>query len=177
MMLKKAEKIMPPKPSQAPIVDLLFDSPFWGKSKLGCRSLVPMLVDLTWANVPKKPKGIIPEVTITLTDDSYIQELNRDHRSKDKPTNVLSFPNFENMTEIPAGIGEVPIGDIMVAFETVKRESIEQEKPLNHHFSHMIVHGFLHLLGYDHILDHQAEEMEALEVKILKKLDIPNPYN
>ncbi|MDD3020613.1 MAG: rRNA maturation RNase YbeY [Alphaproteobacteria bacterium] len=168
---------MPPKPSNAPIVDLLFDSPLWGKSRLGCRALVPSLIALSWKNVPDKPKGIIPEVTVTLTDDSYIQELNRDHRSKDKPTNVLSFPNFEHMSEIPSGIGEAPIGDIIVAFETVKRESIEQGKTFKDHLSHMIVHGFLHLLGYDHISAPQAEEMEALEVKILKKLDIPNPYN
>lgn len=80
------------------------------------------------------------------------------------------------MDDIPEGIGHVPIGEIIIAFETIKREAIEQNKSLSDHFSHMLIHGFLHLLGYDHIIDQDAEIMEALEVKILKKLDISNPY-
>ena len=109
-------------------------------------------------------------------DDAAIQILNRDYRNKDKPTNVLSFPMFNAMSEISPQSGEIPLGDIFIAFETIKREATEQGKPLADHFTHMLVHGFLHLLGFDHITDAEAAVMESLEIKILKGLSIPNPY-
>jgi len=159
-----------------PNVDVIFASPAWGKARLGCKTLVPELVALSWSMAPKRPRGFAPEVSVTLTDDDAIKTLNRDHRGKDKPTNVLSFPNWESLDDIPKGIGQAPLGDIIVAFETVKREALDQGKPLKNHFSHMIVHGFLHLLGYDHIDDKMAKDMESLEAKILKKFGISNPY-
>ncbi len=162
--------------SAKPIVHIYFDAPQWGKSKLGAKKLVTKVVEAAWSKVPNRPKGTVPEVSITLTDDAAIKVLNKDHRGKDKPTNVLSFPDWDSLEDIPAGIGEVPVGDIIVAFETVQKEAVEQEKSLHDHFCHMITHGFLHLLGYDHMNDAEAEEMESLEVKILKTLDIPNPY-
>lgn len=155
---------------------MIFDSPLWGRARLGCKSLIPELINLTWANIPDRPRGFIPEVTVTLTDDASIRVLNREHRGKDKPTNVLSFPDWKSLDDIPDGIGEAPIGDIIVAFETVQREAKEQEKLLKSHFSHMIIHGFLHLLGYDHVEDNMAAEMESLEIKILGETGIPNPY-
>lgn len=157
-------------------IDILFDAPEWAKSKLSARRRVTEVLNLAWTTAPKRPKNVFPELTVTLTDDKSIKVLNRDYREKDKPTNVLSFPMFDKMSEIPNGAGEIPLGDIIIAFETIKRESIEQNKTLADHFTHMLVHGFLHLLGYDHIVDSDAEEMEALEVKILKKLSIANPY-
>ena len=158
------------------LIDLIFDTPEWAKSKLSARKRVREVIDLTWSMVPKRPKGIKPELTVTLTNDKSIKILNRDYREKDKPTNVLSFPMWNNMAEIPNGAGEIPLGDIIIAFETIKREAIEQEKTLADHFTHMLIHGFLHLLGYDHIKEGDAELMESLEIKILKKLSISNPY-
>ncbi len=106
------------------------------------------------------------ELTIVLTDDALIRELNKTYRGKNKPTNVLSFPSGEKQY----------LGDIILAFETIKREAAEQGKSFEHHAMHMLVHGTLHLLGYDHENESDAETMERLEIKILKKLGITNPY-
>lgn len=157
-------------------IDIIFQSPLWAKSRLGARHLVPQVIDTAWGMVPNRPRGIIPEITVTLTNDSAIKILNRDYRHKNKPTNVLSFPMWHHMKDIPVGSGPQPFGDIIVAFETIKREAVEQDKLLAHHFSHMLTHGFLHLLGYDHMNDDEADIMEGLEIRILKKLGIANPY-
>jgi probable rRNA maturation factor len=109
-----------------------------------------------------KAKG---EVAVVLADDAFVRELNKIFRGKNKATNVLSFPNDEE-----------PLGDIILSFETVEREAKAQGKSFKAHAIHLIVHGMLHLLGHDHEDDNQAEHMEALEVKILKKLGIANPY-
>ena len=99
--------------------------------------------------------------------------LNRDFRGKDKPTNVLSFP-----FEVPDFlIDEEPtLGDIIIAMPVIEAEAVEQKKSVEHHLAHMTIHGTLHLLGFDHIIDEEAEEMEALEIEILEKLGIANPY-
>jgi probable rRNA maturation factor len=109
------------------------------------------------------------EVSIVLCDDAFIQALNAKWRGEDKPTNVLSFPaDFE---------GHAPaLGDIVIAYETVAREAAEENKSLRDHLSHMIVHGFFHLLGFDHEDEAEAEEMEAAEVKALAALGIASPY-
>jgi probable rRNA maturation factor len=112
------------------------------------------------------------EVSVMLTDDAHIQELNRTWRSKDKPTNVLSFPAPEQ----PGATGPRHLGDIALAYETLVREAEEESKDLAHHFAHLIVHGVLHLLGYDHEVEAEAEIMEALEVKALATLGIADPY-
>lgn len=158
-------------------VDVFFDSPEWAKARLCARKMVPAVLGLSWTLVPKRRLGrFYPEVSVTLTNDASIRILNRDHRGKDKPTNVLSFPLWDFVTEYPSGGREVPVGDIVIAFETIKREAVEQKKPVQDHFSHMLVHGFLHLLGYDHRNNEEADTMEALEIKILAKLGIKNPY-
>lgn len=107
-------------------------------------------------------------IVILLTDDDSIQTLNRDFRQKDYATNVLSFPSPQN----PEG----QIGDIALAYGVCAREAAEQGKPLGHHLQHLVAHGVLHLLGYDHESDDEAEAMEALEREILAGLDIPDPY-
>jgi probable rRNA maturation factor len=164
-------------PKNSPLkIDILFDSPLWAKSRLSPRKCVPDILDIAWASVPNRPKGVFPELTVTLTDDAQIRLLNRDYRQKDKPTNVLSFPLWTHLSEITPHSGDVPLGDIIIAFETIKREAVEQEKTLSNHFTHMLVHGFLHLLGYDHMTEVEAEEMESLEIRILKKFSIANPY-
>jgi probable rRNA maturation factor len=109
------------------------------------------------------------EVSIVLCDDAFIQALNAKWRGQDKPTNVLSFPaDFEGYA--PA------LGDIVIAYETVAREAAEDGKSLRDHLAHMIVHGFFHLLGFDHEDEAEAEEMEAAEIKALAAQGIASPY-
>ena len=121
------------------------------------------------------------EVCIVLGSDDDVRQLNRDYRGLDKPTNVLSFANLEEGTSTaPVGHPDgapLLLGDIIIALETVEREAGQENKRLEHHLSHMIVHGMLHLLGYDHESENEAREMEALEVKALAELGINNPYD
>ncbi|MFE8102861.1 rRNA maturation RNase YbeY [Brenneria goodwinii] len=122
-------------------------------------------------------EGVLPqfqdvaEVTIRIVDEAESQHLNHTYRGKDKPTNVLSFP-FEAPPEV-----ELPLlGDLIICRQVVEREAGEQEKTLEEHWAHMVVHGSLHLLGYDHIEDSEAEEMEALETEIMQNMGYPDPY-
>lgn len=112
------------------------------------------------------------EVSIMLIDDVQIRALNKQWRKIDKATNVLSFP-----ASTPQKLKSNPLlGDIVVAFETLQKEAHEETKSLRDHYSHLIVHGFLHLLGYDHENEHDAALMEGIEIKILAALNIANPY-
>lgn len=113
-----------------------------------------------------------PEITIRIVSAQESQELNSTYRGKDKPTNVLSFP-FEQ----PPGLDLPILGDLVVCHDVVEQEANEQQKPIVAHWAHMLVHGTLHLLGYDHINDEEAEQMESLEVEILDNLGIDDPYN
>src|SRR3984893_2415567 len=115
-------------------------------------------------------------LAVMLTDDAGIRTLNNNWRGIDKPTNVLSFPALP-----PTGAGgrdDAPhmLGDIAIAYETTRKEADDEQKPFDHHLSHLAVHGFLHLIGYDHEKDHDAERMESLEQEILAQLGIPDPY-
>ncbi|MBM6593883.1 rRNA maturation RNase YbeY [Microvirga pudoricolor] len=112
------------------------------------------------------------EVSVMLTDDAGIRELNREWRGKDKPTNVLSFP----APPMPGEHSPRHLGDLALACQTLAREAEDESKPLAHHYAHLIVHGVLHLLGYDHEVEEEAEAMEALEVKALANLGIADPY-
>ncbi|HEV7880976.1 rRNA maturation RNase YbeY [Bradyrhizobium sp.] len=116
------------------------------------------------------------ELAVMLTDDSGIRTLNKNWRGQDKPTNVLSFPALQP----PAGheFDDAPrmLGDIAIAYETTRREADGEQKPFDHHLSHLAVHGFLHLVGYDHETDADADAMENLERAILAELGIPDPY-
>ena len=116
------------------------------------------------------------EIGIACVDNNESHKLNLEYRGKDKPTNVLSFPS--DLPDEMAQILDVfPIGDLVIAIPVVLQEAIEQEKTPIEHFTHMLVHGTLHLMGYDHeTSDEDAEEMEALEIEILKKLGFDNPY-
>lgn len=119
------------------------------------------------------------ELSLKLSDDIEIQSLNKEFRKFDKPTNVLSFPNFVFDTKnFSANSKEYDgyIGDIIASLDTLNKEALEQGKPLKNHYAHIICHGILHLLGYDHIDDSQANEMENIEINILNCLSIPNPY-
>lgn len=113
------------------------------------------------------------ELSIVFSNDAHIRTLNAGWRGKDKATNVLSFPVFP----FPRG-GKLPpmLGDIVLAAETVAREAALEDKPFENHITHLVVHGLLHLLGYDHETDAEAEEMEAIERSALARLAIPDPY-
>ncbi|MCO4314811.1 rRNA maturation RNase YbeY [Pectobacterium versatile] len=122
-------------------------------------------------------EGVLPqfqevaEVTIRIVDEAESRDLNNTYRGKDKPTNVLSFP-FEAPPEV-----ELPLlGDLIICRQVVEREAAEQEKTVEEHWAHMVVHGSLHLLGYDHIEDSEAEEMEALETEIMQGMGYADPY-
>jgi probable rRNA maturation factor len=113
------------------------------------------------------------ELAVVLADDSTVRVLNRTWRDQDNPTNVLSFP----VDAGPNGRGSrALLGDIVIAYETTEREAGVQGKPFTDHLAHLVVHGFLHLLGYDHQVEHEARAMEALEASILARLGVPNPY-
>lgn len=116
------------------------------------------------------------ELSLLLTNDTAIRDLNKAHRGKDKPTNVLSFPMQEWDEDDPFYTPVFQLGDIALALETLERESKEQNKSFQHHCIHMLTHGILHLLGYDHEHDTEAEEMESLEIQILQTMHIKNPY-
>ncbi len=124
-----------------------------------------------WATAAVQPEGDEVEMTVRIVDEAESHELNLTYRGKDRPTNVLSFP-FECPDEV-----ELPLlGDLVICRQVVEREAEEQEKPLMAHWAHMVVHGSLHLLGYDHIEDDEAEEMESLETQIMQGLGFDDPY-
>ncbi len=117
------------------------------------------------------------EISITLADDDAVQALNCEWREKDKPTNVLSFPMIgaDEITSLPSGM-EAMLGDIVLASGVCAREAAEKDIALSDHATHLVVHGMLHLLGYDHMEDGEADEMEAMERRALAALGLPDPY-
>ena len=124
-----------------------------------------------WATAAVQPEGDEVEMTVRIVDEAESHDLNLTYRGKDRPTNVLSFP-FECPDEV-----ELPLlGDLVICRQVVEREAAEQDKPLMAHWAHMVVHGSLHLLGYDHIEDNEAEEMESLETQIMQGLGFDDPY-
>jgi len=124
-----------------------------------------------WLEAAVTPFQPESEVTIRLVDEAESNVLNLTYRGKDKPTNVLSFP-----FEAPPGIELPLLGDLIICRQVVEQEAAEQGKTVEAHWAHMVVHGTLHLLGYDHIEDEEAEEMEALETEIMLALGYPDPY-
>lgn len=138
---------------------------------------LPALVDIEkWIAVAidagSQQKRDEAELTVRIVDIDESQQLNFDYRGKEKPTNVLSFP-FQN----PPGITLPLLGDLVICKQVVEKEAIEQHKLLAAHWAHMVIHGTLHLLGYDHIIETQALEMENLETTLLVELGFPAPYN
>jgi probable rRNA maturation factor len=146
-----------------PDVEIVANAPCWDDAP-GASDIVRR------AMTAVGPLGAGGAVTVVLTDDAEIRILNRQWRGVDKPTNVLSFP------AAPSPGGPDRLGDVIVAYETVAREAADEGKPFADHLSHLAVHGFLHLLGYDHDTNARAEIMEGLERKVLASLDIPDPY-
>jgi len=157
----------------APEIDVAVEDERWEEVVPDLEAFVIRAVSAGLAVAPDAPREAV-EISILLTTDAAVQELNKTWRGKDKPTNVLSFPSPPQ--PIPAGMAR-PLGDVVLAYDTMLRESAEQSKPLSHHLAHLLVHGTLHLLGQDHETgDADAEAMEALEVAALGTLGVPDPY-
>ncbi len=116
------------------------------------------------------------ELSCLLSHDERIQDLNYQFRKKDKPTNVLSFASCDLKTKVFEMNDSLMIGDIIISYETLAREAQEQNKTFENHFRHLLIHGLLHLLGYDHIEDDEAEEMEQLEIALLSSFGVSDPY-
>ena len=151
-------------------IDIIVEAGAW-PPKRALKSLVAKAVGAALDEVGAAGGG--SELGVVREDDAHIRTLNAGWRGKDKPTNVLSFPAF------PVNSGEkLPpmLGDIVLAAETVAREAELEGKPLDHHITHLVVHGVLHLLGHDHEAEAEAERMEALERAALARLAIPDPY-
>lgn len=116
------------------------------------------------------------EVSILLTDAAHMQTLNRDFRQKDAPTNVLSFESGQLRRTFLPDHRPVLLGDIALGYEVLANESSANNIPFENHLTHLLVHGMLHLLGFDHMTENDAQEMETLEISVLSKFNIPNPY-
>jgi probable rRNA maturation factor len=147
----------------APTIDIVVESPLWRDEPNAAavvRRAIGEAADVTDATAPR-------ELAIMLCDDAAMRELNARWRGRPEPTNVLSFP---------AAAGSTMLGDIAIPYETMAREAEAEGKPFADHLAHLAVHGFLHLLGYDHQSDAEAAEMERLEVAILARLGVSSPY-
>lgn len=151
-----------------PTVDIVIESPLW-RAQRNAKALLRRAIGAA-ASTVSTTEG---EVAVVLTDDSAIRSLNRDWRCKDVATNVLSFP--ATRARDADGAPRL-LGDIVIAYETTEREARAERKLFAHHLAHLAVHGFLHLAGYDHAADDEADAMERLETAILARLDVPNPY-
>lgn len=149
-------------------IDIIVTAPAWeaqeGLEELTDRT-IRQCVETTGARFAPEC-----ELSVNFTDDATIRELNATWRGFDKPTNVLSFETPGDLSTKPA------LGDVVIAYETVEREAREQDKAFEHHLTHLLIHGFLHLIGYDHQVPREADEMEALERRIAATLGLPDPY-
>jgi probable rRNA maturation factor len=152
----------------APHLEIIVEAPAWNALR-GVKPALRRAISAAAAPMQLEES----ELAIVLTDDAAVRKLNRRWRGSDKATNVLSFPAHGL---VPPGSGPRPLGDVVIAYETMAREAQEQGLPLTHHLTHLAVHGFLHLLGYDHESETEAETMEQLERDILARLDVPDPY-
>jgi probable rRNA maturation factor len=174
---RQAARPQAARPQGTPGLDIIVDSPLW-RTQRGVRAVLQRAIAAA-AAMAATTGG---ELAIVLTDDSAIRSLNRDWRGKDQPTNVLSFPARNDLPAARLADGHVRpgqlrlLGDIVIAYETVAREALAEARPFRHHLAHLAVHGFLHLLGHDHEAEPEAEAMEALEIAVLARLDVPNPY-
>lgn len=157
-----------------PEIDIAVEDERWSEAVPELEAFVLRAVEAGLAAFPDSA-GEAVEISILLADDATVQDLNRTWRGKDKPTNVLSFPAADG----PIQPGQArPLGDVVLAYDTLVRESGEQSKIFAHHFAHLLVHGTLHLLGQDHETgEAEADAMEALEIRALATLGVPNPYD
>ena len=159
-----------PRRGQNLAIELALPCAAWRKTLPRVGDLVSVAARAALAQATRRTTAI--EISVVLGNDRLLRGLNRRWRGKDAPTNVLSFASEE-----PARPGRpLLLGDVVLAFETVAREAREQNKPLADHLRHLVTHGVLHLLGYDHIATGDARRMEALERRVLARLGVPDPY-
>jgi probable rRNA maturation factor len=166
-------------PDRPSTVALTIDAADWRGHLSDPEAVCRRVFAATLDRVPTPPWLARAEVGVLLADDATVRRLNADHRGKDRPTDVLSFPTFEYVLEDAPGNlppGPVPLGDVVLALETVRADAAAEDKPFPDHVSHLLVHGCLHLLGYDHETTEDAARMEGLERAILEQLGIPDPY-
>lgn len=150
-------------------LDVVVESALWD-AQSSAEDIIRGAIDAAAAQVKAPAATPAGEIAILLTDDSAIRALNRQWRQQDKATNVLSFPSPA------ADFDAAHLGDIVIAYETLAREADAEGKPFAHHLAHLAVHGYLHLIGYDHMTDSEAADMERLETSVLATLGIPDPY-
>ena len=153
-------------------VEVTIPCPLWESAFTGAANLAATAARLALLRSEAPPASV---VDVTLADDAAQRTLNRTWRGKDAPTNVLAFPAADLAVPPPDG-APLLLGDVVLAYETVAREALEQHKPLADHLRHLVVHGVLHLLGSDHAEPVEAAAMEAREIAILAELGVPNPY-
>jgi probable rRNA maturation factor len=154
----------------SPVVDVVAESPLWS-ARPELEAIAQRAVEAALAEA-RRPYNEDAELAVILADDARLKDLNRDWRGKDQPTNVLSFPAAEGEEIATAPL----LGDLVLAFETVAGEAERDGKSFEAHFSHLVVHGTLHLFGFDHMSGEEAEEMENLERAALARLGIADPY-
>lgn len=153
--------------------EIVTQNTIWTKSVSDLDGLVSRICADIFTRIHMKPGA----VTVVFSDDDTVQDLNATYRNQNKPTNVLSFATLDaTETFVDAPDDTLNYGDVILAFETVQREADEQSKPFHDHAAHLVAHGLLHLLGYDHITEEEAVEMESLEREILDSLGIKDPY-
>ncbi len=165
--------------SRAAAIEVAISCPAWRKAVAGPASLCRRAARLALDNAPAdlSATGGWAELSLVLADDALLRRLNRTYRGKDSPTNVLAFPAGGAERDLDGEAGPPRLmGDVVVALETARAEAAREGKPLAHHLSHLVVHGTLHLLGYDHKRQADALRMERLEIATLKRLGVPNPY-
>jgi probable rRNA maturation factor len=165
-----------------PLIDIVIEDPRW--SAMGLEPLADRAAQATLAHLGLPRTGF--QIVVMGCDDARIAALNADHRGKPKPTNVLSWPSEERAPDAPGETPESPepgtpddpesLGDIALSYETCAAEAADQGKSMQDHVTHLTIHGILHLLGYDHIDDKDAELMEETEVRILATLGLADPY-
>jgi probable rRNA maturation factor len=170
-------------PEPALAVEILIESEAWRmlpEAEDIVRRAIAFAATCPYPTLPREPGGVgwghcrNAELSVLLCDDEAIAHVNAQWRGQHKPTNVLSFPAPPLQSAVPDG--KIPLGDIAIAYETLAREAEENGKTLSEHLSHLVVHGFLHLLGYDHHMDDEAERMERLERDILARIGVADPY-
>jgi len=155
-------------------VEVVIQEERWLEAQPKVENFVQKTVAFAWQKAGIKKVGI-PEISVFLSNDKDIKEINLEYRGVDKPTNVLSFPAIEEDVLLEPNMPYLA-GDIVLAFETCQEEATAEDKTLSDHVAHLLVHGVLHLAGFDHIKDDDADKMEAKEVEILEELGVKNPY-